>query len=101
MAGSRVLARAPAVGLDPVAVATAVLLPDHVTGLGEIGDDAGGAALGDAQAGRDITQCGALVSCDAQQHPGVVGQEAPARHIRNFIMISRKILLVSDYMDRG
>ena len=59
-------------GLDPVAVAAAVLLPDHVAGLGEIGDDAVGAALGDAQAGRDVTQPRARVVREAQQHPGVL-----------------------------
>ena len=65
------------VRLDLVAVAAAVLLPDQVAGLGEIGDDAVGAALGDAQAGRDVAQARAGVVCDAQQHPGVViGQRA-------------------------
>src|SRR6266513_4942077 len=40
------------VGLDLVAVAAAVFLLQHVPGCGEIGDEAVGAALGDAQAGR-------------------------------------------------
>ena len=44
------------VRLDLVAVAAAVLLLDHVAGLGQVGDDAVGAALGDAQAGRDVPQ---------------------------------------------
>src|SRR5690242_20334995 len=35
------------VGLDLVAVAAAVLVLDHIPGLGEIGDDAVGGALGD------------------------------------------------------
>jgi hypothetical protein len=39
-----------------VAVAAAVLLLDDVAGLGQVGDDAVGAALGDAQAGRDVAQ---------------------------------------------
>jgi hypothetical protein len=65
------------VGLNPVAVAAAVLLPDHVARLGEIGDDAVGAALGDAQAGRAAAQPRARVVRDAQQPPGVVGQETP------------------------
>jgi hypothetical protein len=34
-----------------VAVAAAVCLLDHVAGLGQIGEDAEGAALGDVQAG--------------------------------------------------
>ena len=39
----------------------------------------------------------ARVVCDAQQHPGVVGQEAPARHLLETItQFSRNILLVSD-----
>jgi len=36
-------------GLNLVAVAAAVFLLDHVAGLGQVGDDAAGAALGDAQ----------------------------------------------------
>src|SRR5205823_358434 len=39
------------VGLDLVAVAAAVLLLDQVAGLGQLGDDAVGAALGDAHPG--------------------------------------------------
>src|SRR5947208_7922466 len=42
--------------LDLVAVAAAVFLLDHVAGSGQAGDDAAGAALGDAQAGRDVAQ---------------------------------------------
>ena len=37
-------------GLDLVAVAAAVFLPDQVAGLGQVSDGAVGAALGDAQA---------------------------------------------------
>ena len=69
------------VRLDLVAVAAAVFLLDDVSGCGQVGDDAEGAALGDAYAGRDVAQPRARVVCDAQQHPGVVGQEAPARPI--------------------
>ena len=68
------------VGLDLVAVAAAVLVLDDVAGLGEVGDDAVGGALGDADSGRDVAQPHARVAGDAQQHPGVVGQEAPVRH---------------------
>jgi hypothetical protein len=42
------------VSLDLVTVAASVLLRDHVAGLGQVGDDAVGAALGNAQAGRDV-----------------------------------------------
>ena len=69
------------VGLDLVAVASAVLLRDHVAGLGEVGDDAVRTALSDAQAGRDVAQSRARVVGDMQQDPRVVGQEAPFRHI--------------------
>jgi hypothetical protein len=65
------------VSLNLVAVAAAVLLRDHVAGLGEVGNDAVGAAIGDAQAGRDVAQSRARVVGDVQQDPGVVGQEAP------------------------
>jgi hypothetical protein len=68
------------VRLDLVAVAAAFLLLDHVAGLGQVGDDAVGAALGDAQADRDVAQAHPRVVCDAQQHPGVVGQEGPVGH---------------------
>ena len=43
------------VGLDLIAVAAAVFVLHHVASFGEIGDDAVGAALGDAQAVRDVT----------------------------------------------
>jgi hypothetical protein len=66
--------------LDLVAVAAAVFLLDHVAGSGQAGDDAAGAALGDAQAGRDVAQLRARWGGDAQQRPGVAGQETPARH---------------------
>ena len=39
-------------------------------------------ALGYAQAGGDVAQPGPWVVGDAQQHPGVVGQETPLRHAR-------------------
>ena len=68
------------VSLDLVAVAAAVLMRDHIAGLRQVGDDAVGAALGDAQGGRDVAQPCARVAGDVQQDPGVVGQEAPFRH---------------------
>jgi hypothetical protein len=67
------------VGLDPVAVAAAVFVLDDVSGLGEVGEDAVGGALGDACSGRDVAQPYARVVGDAQQDPGVVGEEAPVR----------------------
>jgi len=68
------------VRLDLVAVAAAVLLLDEVAGCGQVGDDAVGAALGDVQAGGDVAQACARVVGDAQQRPGVIGQETPACH---------------------
>jgi putative membrane protein len=38
-------------------------------------------ALGDAQAGRDLPQQRAGIAGDAQQHPGMPGQEIPVPHI--------------------
>ena len=66
------------VRLDLVAVAAAVFLFEHVAGLGQVGDDAVGAAFGDVQADRDVAQAHPRVVCDAEQDPGVVGQEGPA-----------------------
>src|SRR5579859_506132 len=68
------------VRLDVVAVAAAVLLLDDIAGRGQVVDDAVRTALGNAQAGCDVTQAHPRVVCDAQQHPGVVGQETPALH---------------------
>ena len=98
------------VRLDLVAVAAAVFLLHHVAGLGEVGDDAVGGALGDAQARRDVAQPRARVVRDAQQHPGVGSQETPVRHARKlaqlvsgntlpasgsiWVNISRNLLLV-------
>ena len=58
------------VRLDPVAVAAAVFLLDDVPGCGQVGDDAVGATVGDAHAGRDVKQPHARVVGDAQQTPG-------------------------------
>jgi phage shock protein PspC (stress-responsive transcriptional regulator) len=49
---------------------------------------------------RDVTQSGARVVRDAQQHPGVGGQETPARHATKCTIISGKILLVLDCKHR-
>lgn len=68
--------------LDLVAVAAAVLLLDYVASLDQFGDDAVGVALGDAQSGSDVAQPYPRIAGDAQQHPGVAGQEAPARWSR-------------------
>jgi hypothetical protein len=67
--------------LDLVAVAAVIFLLHHVADFGQVGDDAVGAALGDAHASRDVAQPHAWVAGDAQQHPGMVGQETPAPHL--------------------
>jgi hypothetical protein len=67
--------------LDLVAVAATVFPLDHVACLGQVGDDAVRATLGDAQDGRDVAQSRARVVGDAQQDPGMVGEEAPVRHV--------------------
>ena len=54
------------VGLDLVAVATAVFVLHHITSFGEIGNDAVGAPLGDAQPVRDVTQPDTGIAGDAQ-----------------------------------
>ncbi len=46
------------VRLDLVAVAAAVFVLDDVAGCGQVRDDAVDAAVGDAQAGRDVAQPG-------------------------------------------
>jgi hypothetical protein len=63
-----------------VTVAAAVFLLRRVAGRGQVGDDAAGAALGAARADRDVAEPHARVAGDAQQHPGVAGQDTPARH---------------------
>jgi hypothetical protein len=78
------------VSLDLVAVAAAVLVLQHVAGFGEVGDDAVGAAFGDAQTRRDVAQSRARVMGDAQQDPGVVGQETPVRHAVKGIIFLEK-----------
>ena len=66
------------VRLDLVAVAAAVFVLDDVPGVGQVGDDAVRAAFGDSQAGGDVPQPGAGVLGDAEQDPGVIGQEVPS-----------------------
>ena len=44
------------VRLDLAAVAAAVFLLRHAAGCGQVGDDAVGAALGAARAGRDVAE---------------------------------------------
>ena len=54
------------------------------------------AVPGDGCPDRDVAQPRARVVGDAQQHPGMAGQEAPVRHVpAAYYFISRNILLVT------
>jgi hypothetical protein len=61
--------------LDLAAIAAAVLLLDDVPGCGQVGDDAAGASVGDAYAGRDVTRSDARGRCTAE--PGHSWPEDP------------------------
>src|SRR6202453_5244243 len=82
-------------GLDVVAVAAAVFLLDDVAGPGQVGDDAEGAAFADVQGGRDVAQAYARVMSDAEENPGVRGQEGPARHPHKIPDSGKKLLVFS------
>jgi len=47
----------------------------------EVGDDRLGGALGDADAGGDVTQADIGVTVDGQQHACMEGQERPCTHL--------------------
>ena len=66
--------------LDLVAIAAAIAFFHDVLGVGEVGDDAIGAAFCDAERAGDVPQARLGIMSDAQHHPGVVGEEAPVRH---------------------
>ena len=48
-----------------------------LAGVGQVRDDAVGAALGDPQRGGDVAWAHPGVVGDAQQGPSMVGEEAP------------------------
>jgi hypothetical protein len=66
--------------LDLVAITAAIAFFHDVFGIGEVGDDAIGAAFCDSERAGDVPQARAGVVRDAQHHPCVVGEEAPFRH---------------------
>ena len=68
------------VALDLVPIASAFLMLGHVTGFGEFHDDAVRGALGDIEGGSDVAKPHAGVVGDAQQGPGVIGEEVPIGH---------------------
>jgi hypothetical protein len=66
--------------LHRVAIATPVPFLDHITRVGEVGDHSEDGALGDPERRRDVAETYTGVARDAQQHPGVIRQEAPLGH---------------------
>ena len=66
--------------LDAVAVAATLFVFDHIAGADKVGDHVVGAALGDADHGGDVAQPHPRVMGDAQQCPGMVGEQAPTSH---------------------
>ena len=67
--------------MSPVTVPSPVLFLYHVTGVGEIGHDPVGSALGDAEGGRQVPETGPRIVGDEQHRPRVVCQKAPLGHI--------------------
>lgn len=83
LADGPLLADCPAqweIAADVVAVAPAFLFFDDIAGVGELGDDAERAALGDAERGGDVAEAHARIVRDADERSGVVGEEAPLGH---------------------
>ena len=67
--------------LNLVPVPPTVLLFHHITGFGQVGDDAVRRAFGDREFGRDVTQPRVRVVGDAQQDSPVIREKPPvARH---------------------
>ena len=65
---------------DLVAVAPAVAAFDDISGGDEVRDDPERAPLGDFEGRRDLAQAHPGVPSDAEQRPGVVGEEVPVAH---------------------
>jgi hypothetical protein len=68
------------IGADAIPVSTADALPDDVLLRLELLQDALDGALGDPDAGRDVTNAGLGVFPDAEKDVGVVCQESPGSH---------------------
>jgi len=71
-----------AVLVDAVAVAASVALALDVSGLDEVGKDPLCGAFGDADLFGDVTEPGVWCAGDAEEHLGVVGEEAPGALVR-------------------
>src|ERR1022692_2971076 len=82
------------VSLNLIAVAAAVLVLHDIACRGQVRDDAVRASLGDAHRGSDVPQSRTGILRDAQQDPGVIGQETPARHLQQRTTVSSNVLLV-------
>jgi hypothetical protein len=66
--------------LDLVTISPAVTCLDDVPGIREVGDDAKGTPLGDAERRGNVPQTRARVSRNAQQCVRMVGEEVPFAH---------------------
>jgi hypothetical protein len=64
-------------GLDLVAVPSALPLAQHVALLDQLRDDPVGRPLGDPDRGRDVAQANARVIGHAGKNVGVVGEKVP------------------------
>jgi hypothetical protein len=71
--------------LDVVAITATIAFFHDVLGVGEVGDDAVGAAFCDAELAGDVPQACVGIMSDAQHHSGVVCEEAPFRHEAYYI----------------
>jgi hypothetical protein len=69
-------------GVDCVAVSSAVFFAGDDFGLFELGDDALDGALGDSDLNRDVAQASFGISQEADEDVGVVRKERPA--VRGF-----------------
>ena len=76
--GHRVIQRL--MGLDVVAVPTAILLLDHIAGFGQVSHEAVRGALGDIEGSCYVPQTGVGIMSHEQQGAGVVGKKAPLAH---------------------
>lgn len=66
-----------AVFVDAVAVAAAVAVALDVSGLDEVGEDALCGSFGDSDLFGDVAESDVWGAGDAEEHLGVVGEEAP------------------------
>jgi hypothetical protein len=67
--------------VDPVVVSSSLALAVDVAGFDEVGEDALGGALGDADALGDVSEPGIRVLGDGEQDLGVVGEKRPGRSL--------------------